>query len=275
MSKESLTTRLFRRWHKRLGVAAAFFFGLLALSGVALNHVDVFELDTTRVATPWLMSWYGLKPAVPQQCFRLEEKFFCWQGDVWAIGGRALKQGRGEPVGAVHIDGMTWVATAESIFLYDVEGNLVDKIERELLPDAPIRRLGVQGDRVTAAIGNLVYNSVDGITWERLSSKSAAVTWSRLSPLPESQQRELTPLFAPSLPLQRIVADLHSGHILGLYGVIVIDALAMVITLLAISGVWMFLSGRGHRTPHRKPVQHAILTKSFDRNLNERSELKE
>ena len=265
MSKESLMTRLLRRWHKRLGVAAAFFFCFLALSGIALNHGDVFELDTTKIATPWLMSWYGLKPAVPQQCFRLEEKFFCWQGEVWAIGGRTLKPGRGEPVGAVHIDGMTWVATTESIYLYDAESRLVDKIESELLPDAPIRRLGVRDNRLTAAIGNVAYSSVDGISWERLSSKTA-VGWSRLSQLSEAQQRELTPLFAPSLPVQRIVADLHSGRIFGRYGVIVIDALAMVLTLLAISGVWMFLRGRGHGATHKKPVQHAVLKKSFDRN---------
>lgn len=267
MSKESLTTRLFRRWHKRLGVAAALFFGLLALSGVALNHVDVFELDTTRITTPWLMSWYGLKPAVPQQCFRLEGKFFCWQGDVWALGGRTLKPGRGEPIGAVHVDNMTWVATTESIYLYDAEGSLVDKIERELLPDAPIRRLGVHDNRLAAAIGNLVYSSADGISWERLSSKTA-VSWSRLGPLPESQQRELAPLFAPSLTLQRIVSDLHSGRIFGRYGVIIIDALAMILTLLAISGIWMFLRGRGHRATHKTPVQHAVLTKSFDRILD-------
>lgn len=248
MSRASPFARLLRRWHKRLGLAAAVFFAFLALSGLALNHGDVLKLDATKVAAPWLMAWYGLKPTLPEQGFALEGEFFCWQGDIWTLGGRPLKPGRGEPVGAVRLAGQTWVATAETIHLYDDAGRQVDKIEREFLPGAPIRRLGVRDQRLVAAIGSAIYASADGLAWERLPGE-AAVGWSRPSPLPLARQHELAPLFAPALPLQRILADLHSGRIFGRYGVLATDALAVALMILAASGAWLYW--KEHRSRRR------------------------
>lgn len=260
MSRAPLAARLLRRWHKRLGLVAAAFFAFLALTGLILNHGDSLDLDSTRVGAPWLMAWYGLKPALPEQCFLQEEGAFCWQGDTWVLAGRRLKAGSGEPVGAVRIGDLTWVATADAIHLYDPEGRAVDKIERELLPAVPIRRIGVHDGQLAANIGPAVYASADGITWERLAG-DGAVAWSRLKPLRPDQQRELAPLFAPSLPLQRIVADFHSGRIFGHYGVFVTDALAVFLFILAGSGLWLHFGNRSKKDRRARaaaPAGHEV-----------------
>lgn len=253
MSRAPLFARLLRRWHKRLGLLAAGFFAFLALTGLALNHGEALEMDSTQVAVPWLMAWYGLKPAVPEQGFVQEGMLFCWQADIWVLAGRRIKPGHGEPVGAVRSDGQAWVASADAIQLYDPEGRLVDKIERDLLPASPIRRIGATRGQLVINAGSAVYASADGIAWERVPP-DAAINWARLSPLSPTQQQELAPLFAPSLPLQRIVADVHSGRIFGNYGVLVTDALAAILLLLAGSGAWMYLSTRPKKEKAAKPA---------------------
>ena len=252
MSRASPLARWLRRWHKQTGLAAALFFVFLAVSGLALNHGAALELDSARVAAPWLMNWYGLKPAVPQQGYALADGLFAAQGEVWVADGRTLTAGHGEPLGAVRVAGITWIATATSIRLYDSAGRSVDTIERDLLPGEPIRRLGVLDDRPALAIGNAVYSSADGIAWERVRA-DAAVIWSRPSPLDEAQQRILAPRFAPSLPWLRIIADLHSGRVFGRYGILVTDALAIGLMLLAASGMWLYWKGRPHR-PIKAPL---------------------
>jgi len=251
MSRTPLAGRLLRRWHKRFGLLAAVFFTFLAVSGVALNHGDAFGLDKTKIATPWLMAWYGLKPVVPEHAFVLEGASFCWQGDIWVLAAQRVKPGHGEPLGAVGIDDLYWVATPDEILLYNREGQPVDKIERELLPAVPIRRIGVWQGHLVANAGNAAYASSDGISWEKLSTQ-ATVAWSRPTPLAEAQQRELAPFFAPTLPLQRIVADTHSGRIFGTYGVLVTDALAFILLLLAGSGGWLYVATRGRKTRANK-----------------------
>lgn len=245
MSRASPLARVMRRWHKRLGLAAAAFLVFLALSGLALNHGEALRLDAVKVSAPWLMAWYGLKPSVPQQCYPLAQEFFCWQDDVWTLGGAKVPPGRGEPVGAVRVADQIWVATAAAVYLYGADGRLVDQVERDLLPGT-VLRLGVRDGKLAALIAGAARVSSDGIAWERLPA-DAPVSWSRPAPLPEARQRELAPLYAPSLPLQRVVADLHSGRIFGRHGVLVTDALAAILVILGASGVWLYLRERRSR----------------------------
>lgn len=246
MTRASPAARLLRRWHRHVGVIAAAFFAFLAVSGLLLNHGETFELASTHLGSPWLMAWYGLKPAVPEQGFQAEDMLFSWQGDTWVLGQRQIKPGHGEPVGAVRAAGQVWVATRDQIALYDSEGRLVDKIERELLPGSPIRRIGTRQGQLLINIGADIFATADGMAWERLGG-DARIIWSRLQPLTEAQRRELAPVFAPSLSLQRIILDLHSGRIFGRYGTLITDALAAVLLLLAGSGLWMHFKAGGKR----------------------------
>jgi hypothetical protein len=46
------------------------------------------------------------------------------------------------------------------------------------------------------------------------------------------------------LPLERVILDIHSGRILGQAGVLLIDFMAILFLLLAMSGVWMWVKYR-------------------------------
>ena len=253
MTRPSRVSRLLRRWHRQVGLAAAGFFAFLSISGLLLNHGDTFELDSVRLGTPWLMAWYGLKPAVPEQGFEQEGLLFASQGETWVLGLRKLKPGHGEPLGVVHTAGQLWVATSDEIDLFDADGRLVDRIEHDLLPGTPIRRIGNREGKLLANIGNEVFATTDGIAWAPLASDGRMV-WSRLQPLNATQRQALAPLFAPSLPLQRVVADLHSGRIFGSYGVLLVDALGAALLLLAGSGLWIYFKSSGNRV---KGMKHA------------------
>lgn len=252
MTRSPLISRLLRRWHRRFGLAAAGFFIFLGVSGLLLNHGETFELDSVQLGSPWLMAWYGLKPAVPEQGFEQEGLLFASQGETWVFGQHKLKAGHGEPVGVVHAAGQLWIATNSEIDLFDTDGRLVDKIEHDLLPGTPIRRIGSWNGQLLANIGSEIFATADGIAWIRLAS-DARMAWSRLQPLSATQQQALAPFFAPSLPLQRVVADLHSGRIFGQYGVLLVDALAAALLFLAVSGLWIYFKSNSKHAKEFKP----------------------
>ncbi len=247
MTRAPLLSRLLRRWHRRIGLAAAGFFSILAITGLLLNHGDSFALDSLRVGTPWLMNWYGLKPAVPERGFAEDGLLFVAQGETWVLGGHSLKAGHGEPVGMVHAAGLVWIATNDEIDIFDAAGRPVDIIERDLLPGTPLRRIGSRNGQLLAIIGGDSFATSDGISWKRLARDESAA-WSHPQALSVGEQQALAPFFAPTLPFQRIVADVHSGRIFGRYGILLVDGLAVALLLLAGSGVWIYLKNRGSRT---------------------------
>jgi uncharacterized iron-regulated membrane protein len=58
MSLRRRTLRIVRRIHLYLGLAAALYFMLIAATGVALNHRQLFRLEDRYVSRTWLPTSY-------------------------------------------------------------------------------------------------------------------------------------------------------------------------------------------------------------------------
>lgn len=253
MNRISLFSRLLRRWHKQLGLLAASFFIYLALTGLFLNHSELVDSDSTRIGAPWLMAWYGLKPKIPETGFRVNGLLFVASDEIWVWSGKTLKPGHGQPLGAARNADQLWIATASELDLFQTDGHFVDRIERDLLPAFPLRRLGTLDGRLIVETAHGAFSTTDGIAWAPLAADSKN-SWSLAQPLADAEKASLGPLFAPSLSLERIVADVHSGRIFGHYGMLISDALAIALLLLVGSGIWMYFRSPRRR---RRQVGHA------------------
>lgn len=240
-----------RHWHARLGVLAATFFLFLAVSGLALNHTDALGLVKREVNASWLMQWYGLNPSVPTRGYLFKNGYLATAEGRWVMDGHALQSaGNKAPVGAVSWGDVRAIASADNLFLYLSDGQLVDKISDADLPNKPIKRLGVIDASATPQLvlgtshGNFV--SDDGLTWQ--PQIKGQPDWSNEQVLPDKLSASLNKAFSPSLPLERIILDLHSGRIFGYYGPLLMDIAALGLIALSLSGVWIYL-----RTVRRRP----------------------
>ena len=59
--KQRLKLRSFSVWHRYMGVSAALFAILVAVTGVLLNHTEDFDFDSTHVQADWILDWYGIE----------------------------------------------------------------------------------------------------------------------------------------------------------------------------------------------------------------------
>jgi hypothetical protein len=73
------------------------------------------------------------------------------------------------------------------------------------------------------------------------------VAWSTPTPLAASDREAYAQRLAPGISLQRVLLDLHSGRFLGRFGPLFFDLVATFLTILALSGAWMFLAPRLRR----------------------------
>jgi uncharacterized iron-regulated membrane protein len=230
--------RIIRRWHARIGVAAMLYLPVLVVSGWALNHGEALRLDAQEISAPWLMRWYGIQAVAPSLGYALEDTHFVWSGEKWALGNHKLLAEAEAPAGAVEAADVYYLATASTLYLYQADGQLLDKLEKASLPGAPIVALGKRNDRIVLQTPAAIFSTDDGLSWQADHAKG--VVWSAAQDLPEAVSQRYVGMLAPGLPLQRILLDVHSGRIFGSYGKLVVDFLGLALLTLGMSGLWIY-----------------------------------
>lgn len=227
--------RFLRRWHARLGLTAALLFIVLIVTGVALNHTERLALAHTAVQSPAIARWYGLPAPQILAVFEADGQFIATP-QVWLYQGRRLPDGGGAVVGVVRTPEMLAVATAQTLNLYTPVGERIDSLRGVALPHSPITRLGRSANALVLKTANSEFTSVDGVAWQ---ASTGEVVWAQARTADPQTLAQVHKLLAPSLPLERIVLDLHSGRLFGSYGPFVMDAAALVLLILSVSGFWI------------------------------------
>ena len=241
-------TATLREWHKRAGLFAFVFMGWLGLSGILLNEATDLDLNNRRVDWTWLMSLYGLHADPPQSGLGAGGHWLAVAGDNTVLDGKPLAQAIEAPLGFVAgpepgqpAKQMLYVGREDSVVLLAPDGSRVDELRMPPLPIGSIRRIG----SVAAKPGSLAIQGSDtaylsedeGESWKPVAATE--VQWSVRQPLPQDVRGSLLPYSRPSVSVQQILVDAHSGRLFGRFGTFFVDAVGIAALLLATSGVWM------------------------------------
>ncbi|MEQ1592932.1 MAG: PepSY domain-containing protein [Thiobacillaceae bacterium] len=228
--------RFIRRWHARLGVAAALVFIVLIVTGLALNHTEQLGLAHRSIQSESLSHWYGLPPPRLLAVYEADGQFVATP-DAWLYRNLRLPGNGGIVVGAVRTPAMLAIATAQSVSLFTPTGEMIDTLRGAALPHQPITALGQIGDRIVVQTQQGDFSSADGLDWQTVSGN--AVIWSHNQPTDPKTIARISQQLAPALPIERVVLDLHSGRLFGHYGPFFVDAAALVLLALSLSGIWI------------------------------------
>lgn len=246
-AKKNLTATL-REWHKRAGLFAFLFLGWLGVTGIFLNEASDLDLNARRVGWPWLMALYGLHAEPPASGLGSGGHWLATAGEASVLDGKPLAQPLESPLGLVAAPEpgmpgklMLYAAQADSVVLLRADGSRVDELRMPPLPIAAIRRIGlVKAHAGSIAIqgSDTAYQSEDeGESWKPVPATE--VDWSVPRSLPQEVRAALLPYSRPSVSVQQLLVDVHSGRLFGRFGTYVIDVVGLAALLLATSGVWM------------------------------------
>lgn len=235
---------ILRDWHKRAGLFAFVFMIWLGFSGFLINQSASWGYDTKRVDWDWVMKLYSLHPEPPQNGFNAGGQWLAATTDYTLVNARpldiAIREPRGFVVGGTVDKPVYFIAAAESLLLLNAKGERLDELTPPILPVSAIRRIGmVKGHPGSIVVQDLdAFQSMDeGNTWTPVAS--TAVEWSEAKVLPEDERSRLLPFSRPSVSLEHVLVDAHSGRLFGSYGAWVINFVGIAAMLLAISGIWM------------------------------------
>jgi uncharacterized iron-regulated membrane protein len=243
-------------WHRYMGLAAALFVIILTVTGLALNHTEELGLDSTSIQSDALLGWYGIHAPEIRTSYRAGAHRVTEVGE--SVYWDAVKiPGIAAPlIGVVEYSDLIIIGVAGQLLLFTPQGELL-----ELLGSAAGVPAGMQAIGLTAD-GNLAISAAHGyyqtdanfIEWHEADNLDAA--WARSeAPSLQLEQSIQASWRGSGLPMERVMLDLHSGRILGNWGVYLVDAAAILFLVLAISGVWLWGKRRASARQHRSPIR--------------------
>ena len=250
------SVRLFLlRWHRRLGVAVSLLLIWLAVTGIVLNHSSDWGLDQAT------------GPDVLQTVYRGDVIAFTSYraGDIWVSHNGASTlyvQGAevgycAQPfVGAVLMGDEIIAACGETLLLVSKTAELIESVDigydLEAVPNAIGIATGIDSDHLMLRSDAGTYSvSLDSLAFTALSGALDAALWAA----PAEHGADIQALleqasFGSGVSWTQMLVDMHSGRILGRLGTTGMDLVAVLLILLASSGVWVWTTkpGRFRRT---------------------------
>ncbi|MEW6983690.1 PepSY-associated TM helix domain-containing protein [Colwelliaceae bacterium 6471] len=232
--------RHLREWHRKLGIFAAFFLIFLSVTGIALNHTNLLQLAHQPISNGILLDHYGIKSAQDIRYFNDNELSvtdnFVWLNDV------LLLESDTPIISIGQFQQYYIVATTKQLHIYDLAGELVDRIDQMTGLPAEIQAVALTDNNllINTELGYF-QTDINLFEWQSIATLIEP-TWlmgNDVEPtILESANQRYRSQF---LTLERIIVDAHSGRIFGNFGVIFMDIVAIMLILLSLSGIYIWI----------------------------------
>ena len=260
-----------KKYHRWLGLVLSVFMLVFCVSGIILNHREVFS--GCEVSRKWLPASYYIKnfnngvvkgTLVKKSAAHSLSSENCDSVLVYGCAGVFLTDSRlstwqdfnaGLPESidernVRHVvkakDGSLWCAAAlRDVYRYDENSHRWKKVElpgnEERIMDVALAKDSMT---VVALTRSRVFTIVPFVQYGEIVKigKSSSETYrveSKIIPAPKK--------YEPKTTLFKLVWHLHSGEFFGLPGKLVVDAIALVLIVLSITGILLFILPYGIR----------------------------
>ena len=219
-----------------MGLSAAIILVLVTVTGVFLNHTSELSLQKKFVGQTWLLSLYGF-PEPDLVSFELADTSITGdeKGQLYR-GVTPLESCRGRLVGVSAYAAGFIVACQQELLFFDAQGRLAEKVSATYGLPTPVEQLGKCAETLCIRTPTRLFE----LDLEQLSFVPVVgvrPVWSESIRL-EGSARETIQVMSKEkgLSWERVMLDVHSGRLFGTLGVWAVDAAAIVLLFLALSG---------------------------------------
>lgn len=240
---------LLLRWHRRIGVVISVFVVMLVVTGIALNHSGDWGLDKKPLRQAWLLEYYGI-PSPVLRSFPLTPPlnsgaWLSQLGEGLYLSDTQIGRCDSSLLGVVVLPETIAVLCEGRLKLFTLTGEKLDDISESLGLPQGAKALALNGDTLLlrTAEGVLAF---DPRSFMFSAMSVNEIAWAAPALAPATLQRSLMDQYRGSgLSWERLLLDLHSGRLFGSLGVFVVDLAAIALLLIALSGVWVWVSKPG------------------------------
>ncbi len=232
---------IIQRWHKKFGLFVALFVIFLVISGIALNHSQQLKLNTNFIQTQWVLDFYQIKPENDPVAFHPTEDWVSQVGERVYFDQIEIAKDINKLIGVIFVNDIYVVAFDSQLTLLTKQAEIIEHLTGAEGVPAGMEVIGHddQGDVVIKASHGYYHVNLDALDWNEHDFLEA--NWSETTPIPEELKSDLFKQYRGSgLTIERVLLDLHSGRIVGYWGVYFVDLIAILFLILAFTGIWMW-----------------------------------
>ncbi len=233
--------RLLYKLHRYLGLAISVVLILLAITGIALNHTDDWQLNSRYIKSPTVLNWYGLNRPSAIRSFKAGPHWISQLDQQSYFNTQALITNNQLLVGAIRTEPFLVLAFEKQLLLISDNGTVIEKIPFE----KAIHSIGVtEPDSVFIRLDTRIKVSHDGLlSWQ--SAPDSGIQWSQETALTEPLSDQIQQTHRQHIiPYERFLLDLHSGRLFGEVGIFIVDLSGILLILLTVSGCWIWIRHR-------------------------------
>ena len=241
-----------KRWHGRMGVIAASFVLLLSITGLCLNHVSSWGFDTKALQSPSLLALYGMAEVGTVVSYPLTDAYISESNGQLFYHTKDIGHCDGSLAGAVALSSKTAplmvVACGQELLLFSPTFQLIEKVGAAFGLPLEVQRIGlVDNELLVDTSSGLFFADLHTLTWTAIEEGEMprSSQWSESALTPETLKQELAKsIDREDITYERLLLDIHSGRIFGEWGTYLVDAMALLFMLLAISGLILWRKDR-------------------------------
>lgn len=247
VQKSALKLRPLLSLHRRMGIVSALFVILLSISGLVLHYSPSLRLDNRFLSSSVLLGWYGIEVPDITLGYSSADHRVSLIADALYFDGRRLPGDYFDLKGIVTANVGFAVATANQLILLTADGELVEVLGRVHGLPGGIEAIGnsQSGQIHLRHSAGILEADVDALDWTRSNIGDFEIEWSAISTEDPQTVEAIQADYASSLlSWERLILDIHSGRLLGRLGVVLVDIMAILFVLMAVTGVWIWTRRR-------------------------------
>jgi hypothetical protein len=233
--------RLIHKWHKRIGIVSALFVIALTLTGIMLNHTEVLGMQDNYVQNQLLLNTYNIGPKQEPHGFQVNDHWVTKVGERVYFNQQDLTGSTTRLIGVVSIDDYFVIALDEYLLLVTSSGEIIERLTGSEGVPSGMQAIGksISGSVIIRGAHGDYYADFENTNWHEEDEIEAV--WSEANVIPDDIKKDLLERYrGTGLSLERVILDIHSGRIIGNWGVYLVDFMAILFFLLALSGTWMW-----------------------------------
>ncbi len=228
-------------WHRYIGVTVSLFVIILSTTGLFLNFSDTLKLNKSHTSSSWLLNHYNIGN-FNVSSFQTDNHLVSQASNFVYLNGHYALNLKESLVGALNLRKYILLATHTSLVVIDHDGQIIDEIGKFTgLPENPLGiSITEDGHPVIRGINTYWKGSNELSAWQPL--KGPHPKW--IAPTETSNHiNTLIQKHARSHEInhERVLLDLHSGRLLGDWGQNIMSISAVLLLILAVTGIFIWL----------------------------------
>jgi hypothetical protein len=229
------------KWHHWVGFGIALFIVILSVTGILLNHGSALGLARHYVHSDWLLDLYHIEPAQAPVSFNAGPHWVTRIGDQLYFDDRELPERSDTLLGVVALQDQIVAGLADRLLMLAPDGATIEVLRATEGVPADMKRIGSLADGrlvIDTARGQFLPD-LDALHWEPAVTPDGH--WSTPAPLPAELNATIIHGFRDhAVTLERLLLDIHSGRIVDHFGAWIMDAVALALLSMVVSGIWIW-----------------------------------